>query len=279
MVGDEPVMSRSASADVFSEHPDLVSLVEHPDSAALLIDFDGTLAPIVDNPEDARPLPAAVAALEVLRDELRDVVIVSGRPLDFLRPIVPGGIHLAGLDGLQRSIGGVVVQDPRVRAFGMVVEQVAGEAERLLPGVLVERKSDISVSLHWRTNPVMGETVADVARRLAERHGLHLNPGRMVLELRPAIPIDKGVVSRDFVRGRDHAVFIGDDQTDLVAFESLADLRRSGSLVSLGLVAVTNDEVPAAVTRIATSTVEGPHGVAGLLQGLASALRGAERIV
>ncbi|HYO60660.1 MAG TPA: trehalose-phosphatase, partial [Actinomycetota bacterium] len=172
------------SADVLSEHPDLAQFVANPDAAALLLDFDGTLAPIVDNPENARPLPAAVSALDLIRRNLRDVVIVSGRPLDFLRPLVPPGIDLAGLDGLQRSIGGVVVQDPRVKAFGMVVEQVAGEAERLLPGVLVERKSNISVSLHWRTNPAMGENVVEVAGELAERHGLHLRPGRMVLELR-----------------------------------------------------------------------------------------------
>lgn len=274
MAGTEPMASWSRAEAILSDHLDLAEFLAHPRSATLLLDLDGTLAPIVDHPEDARPLPEALHALEALRRRLGAIAIVSGRPLDFLRPIIPEGIDLAGLDGLERSVSGVVVRDPRVRAFGMVVEAVAEEAERLLPGVLVERKSNVSVSLHWRTSPAMGDAVTDIATQLAERHGLYVYRGRMMVELRPAIPIDKGVVSREFVRGWDHAVFLGDDQTDLVAFEGLADLLRGGGLLSLALIAVSNDEAPAGLARVATSTVDGPHGVARLLRAIATTLEG-----
>ena len=83
---------------------DLASLVENVRSAAprtvLLTDFDGTLAPIVDDPGAARPLPGASDVLEQLGGVLLDVVVVSGRPVEFLTAHLPASISIVGLYGL-----------------------------------------------------------------------------------------------------------------------------------------------------------------------------------
>ncbi|MGH9042853.1 MAG: trehalose-phosphatase, partial [Acidimicrobiia bacterium] len=116
----------------------------------MIVDFDGTLAPIVEDPAQARPLPGAVEALEELADRLGKVAVVSGRPVDFLRRHLPGTTRLmvVGQYGLERLEAGEVAVLPEAREWAAAVADAAREAEAGLPGLHVERKGEVAVTLH-----------------------------------------------------------------------------------------------------------------------------------
>src|SRR5664279_3786794 len=131
--------------------PALDPLVAHAARAAVLVDFDGSLAPIVDDPDAAIPLPAARDALAALVGRVALVAVVSGRPLGFLRDALGiDGVTYVGQYGVQRWVDGRVVTDARVEPYLGLVEATAFAAARELPGVLVERKDGVAVVLHWR---------------------------------------------------------------------------------------------------------------------------------
>src|SRR5438270_10788985 len=93
-------------------------LAAFPQSAALLLDFDGSLAPIVVHPDTAAAPPETLAVLELLAERLLLVGIVSGRPLDFLARAVPlVGVELVGQYGLERRVAGETVIEPAALAF------------------------------------------------------------------------------------------------------------------------------------------------------------------
>ena len=111
------------SADV------LTPFVERPGRAALLLDFDGTLSPIVDVPGDARPLAGAGEVLAALARRFAVVAVVSGRPASFLEPLLPAGVVISGLYGLETVRDGV--RFPLSTMPGEYVDHVfAGPMER-----------------------------------------------------------------------------------------------------------------------------------------------------
>lgn len=154
-------------------------------------DFDGTLAPIVNNPADARPLPAAVAALTELT-ELPDteVGLVSGRALAVLRELsgVPPSVHLVGSHGAEFDSG-----------FGSYIdrellERIITELERIArgrAGVTVETKP-ASAALHVRNaRPPDAEAALKAAREAAANWDVHVTEGKAVLEF-AVVSTDKG---------------------------------------------------------------------------------------
>jgi trehalose 6-phosphate phosphatase len=246
-------------------------LARDPGSTALLVDFDGSLAAIVDDPRDAVALPGAEAVLRRLVRALGRVGVVSGRSIDFLasRLGVPD-LALAGLYGAQLEVGGRRRVDERVTRHAPAVAAAAAEADALLPGVLVERKAGISVTLHWRTCPEREDEIRAVASRLAERHGLDApQRGRRAVELRPPVAIDKGDAVRALVAGCSVAAFAGDDAGDLPAFAALDELVASGALAAAVRIGVRSDEAPAAVLDGADLVVDGPSDLLLLLGALA----------
>ena len=194
--------------------------------AVVLVDFDGSLAPIVDNPALARPLPAAREALARLVPLVARVAIVSGRPVAFLvDALALDGVVYAGLYGLERLVDGEVVVDPRAEPWLDVMAQVAHDADAAFPDLLVENKGRVAVTVHWRNAPSLAAEAQAFAAGLARRYDL--DPplrGRMSVELRPPVPVDKGTVTAELVTGASVAVFAGDDAGDLVAFDVLARL-------------------------------------------------------
>jgi trehalose 6-phosphate phosphatase len=249
--------------------------VGDPTAAALFVDFDGSLAPIVVDPAAARPLPAAQAALARLVPLLARVAVVSGRPARFLQQVLPldGLLHL-GSYGLERVVDGVVVVDERVRPYVDAVARVADEAEAALPGLRVERKGEVAVTVHWRDQPERGDDAIRWAAEAAPRLGLDAPlRGRMAVELRPPVPVDKGTTVADLARGMRAAAFAGDDAGDLPAFAALHALAADGNLGHAVSIGVTSDESPAEV-HAADVVVEGPAGLAALLDALADAISG-----
>lgn len=253
-------------------HP-LEPMVDDASTAALFLDFDGSLAPIVDDPAAARVLPAARAALARLTPRLGTVGVVSGRPAGFLvEALGIDGLVYAGTYGLERVVDGEVVVDPRVAPWLDAVARAADDAEAALPGLLVERKGQVAVTVHWRMHPERGPAAASWAEEAAARLGLEAPlRGRMAVELRPPVPVDKGTTVVDLARGATVAAFAGDDAGDLPAFAALRALVGTGALRHAVTIGVASAEGPPEVGE-ADVVVDGPRGLAALLDALADAI-------
>jgi trehalose 6-phosphate phosphatase len=249
--------------------------VDEPSRSAVFVDFDGSVSPIVLDPDDARPLPAARRALARLAPLLGKVAVVSGRPARFLRDALAiDGLDYFGTYGLERIVGGSVALDPRVRPFLDAIARAADEADLALPGLLVERKGVVAVTVHWRDQPDRGPAAARWAAEAAPRLGLEAPlRGRMAVELRPPVPVDKGTTVAELARGMAAAAFAGDDVGDLPAFAALDGLVAEGGLGHAVSIGVMSDESPPEV-HAADVVVRGPSGLAALLDALADAISG-----
>jgi trehalose 6-phosphate phosphatase len=246
------------------------ALTERPGETAILVDYDGSLAPIVDRPDDAVALPAALDVLHRLVGRFGRVGIVSGRPVGFLveRAGIPG-LVLAGLYGMETMVDGERRVDPRVVPYADAVAAAADEADARLPGVIVERKSGVSVTLHWRTAPERADAVAEVTADLARRYGLAELPTRFAIELRPPIAIDKGTAVDALVFGYTVAAFAGDDSGDLPAFAALGRAEADGRLERAVRIGVESSEMPPTLSAAVDGLVSGPQGLVALLDAVA----------
>jgi trehalose 6-phosphate phosphatase len=231
----------------------LARLRDAPGSAAILLDVDGTLAPIVERPEDS-------AVPETTREVLRDLVgryalvgVVTGRPGEVARALVRvDGIEVAGIHGLELAPEADAWRE-RLRAFAATVDRP------------VEDKG-LTVSFHYRTDPDPERSrvaLEEVAAR-AGAEGLRARWGRMVLEVLPPIDADKGTAVEELLRraGLGRALFAGDDTTDLDAFGAVERLE-------LGVkVAVDSAEAPPDLLSRADLVVAGTAGLVDLLRTL-----------
>jgi trehalose 6-phosphate phosphatase len=174
----------------------LAPLRGDPATAGIFSDFDGTLSPIVADPELAEPLPGIAPLLKELARRYRVVAVVSGRPVEFLAAHLPASILLAGLYGLEVLHDGELQTDPEAERWRTVVSAAATRIRAAAPsGVLVEPKG-LSVTCHYRANPVLEPQVTALAREVAATTGLVARPGRKSVELLPPIRADKGTVIR-----------------------------------------------------------------------------------
>lgn len=245
-------------------------LAARPDVAGFLADFDGTLAPIVDDPARARPRADALASLGSLARRLALVGVVSGRPVDFLREHVPlDGVVLVGQYGLERLVDGATVVDERVQPFARALADAAAEVERRWPTLLVERKGAAAFGVHWRTRPDAAPPPGAL-EDVASSHGLSVSAGRMAAEVRVPVPVDKGTVVRSMLEERDlgACAFAGDDRGDLPAFAALAERAQRGDGFVGAAVALRSPEAPPALLERADLVVDGPAALAALLQDL-----------
>jgi len=258
-------------------------LRDPPEQAALLLDLDGTLAPIVGRPEDARLIPGAAECLPVLRDGLGLVAFISGRGLADLERIVGvPGLAYAGNHGMEiRHAGDAARTAEAARPWLEVIAGWAGGQDGDVLGPLGLRVEDkgATLSVHWRgapDPPAAERHLHDVLAPSAERAGLRVTWGRMVMEVRPPVAVDKGTAARELLRaaGCRRAVHIGDDRTDADAWRTLHDMRDAGELdMGCGLAAV-GAEVAEEVAAAADAQVAGPEGALAALRALAAALGG-----
>jgi trehalose 6-phosphate phosphatase len=243
-----------------------------PLTAGIFLDFDGTLAPIVAVPDEARPLPGVASTLGRLALRYRRVAVISGRPLAYLTEHLgqdSGAVEFVGLYGLERQLGsgGPVVAGSEARRWQAAVDAVAAAAQASAPsGLRVERKG-LAVTLHFREAPQLAGWTAGFAAEQEAASGLVAHPGKQSWELRPPGPTDKGTVVEELASGLRAACFVGDDLGDLPAFAALARLRSAG--VDTLSVAVGGAETPAEVLAAGDVAVAGPAGVLALLEALA----------
>jgi trehalose 6-phosphate phosphatase len=250
----------------------LLPLAARPNEAAVLVDFDGSISAIVDDPAAARVLPPARDALARLIDVVATVAVVSGRPVEFLALAIDvPGLILVGQYGLERMVDGQAVVDPRAEPYLDAVASAADEVEREVPDLHIERKAGIAVTVHWRTAPERERHAVEVVDRIARRHGLAVYPTKMARELRPPVPADKGTAVEALVDGAANACFAGDDRGDLDAFAALARLEAAGRLEHAVRIAVGSAEAPPELTAQAELVVDGPAGLVSVLEELADA--------
>jgi trehalose 6-phosphate phosphatase len=186
------------------------------------------------------------------------------------RALDTDGVVLVGQYGLERMEDGRAVIDERALPYLDAVAAAAEEAERDLPGLLVERKAGIAVTVHWRTAPERETGAVERVEEIARRHGLETYATKMAREMRPPVAVDKGTaVEALLTRALDAACFAGDDRGDLPAFDALD---RARGLHTAVRIAVSSPETPVELLDRADVVVEGPGGLAELLGDLAGAI-------
>jgi trehalose 6-phosphate phosphatase len=256
----------------------LAALLDDAASALIGLDYDGTLAPIVSDPKEARAHPGGAPALRRLTARAGTVAVITGRPAGVAAEL--GGLHdvpgilVLGHYGLERWESGTVTTPQPAPGL----ELVRAELPALIadagapPGTWTEDKGH-AIAVHTRRTADPDGALAllrSPLAALAARAGLAVEPGRMVIELRPH-GMDKGAALKNLVSQR-HAravMFCGDDLGDLAAFAAVAELR------SAGVPGVTVCSGSAEVTALAEQAdlvVDGPDGVVALLNAIAGAL-------
>lgn len=255
----------------------LEDLRSDPASTCLLLDVDGTLAPIVQDHDAARVPPDTAAVLAELAERYLLVACVSGRhALDARRIVGLDQLVYAGNHGFELLMPGETQPslDSRVGKSAGLAADFASSLDRAVlarAGVQLEDKGPIQ-ALHWRGAADVATAEAQVQEiaALAEEAGLDLHRGRLVLELRPKVAVDKGVAVRRLIElaGASAALYAGDDRTDLDAFGGLRQLAAEGTLRSTVCVGVASDEGPVEIQREADVVVDSPADLLDLLRGL-----------
>jgi trehalose 6-phosphate phosphatase len=257
-------------------------------SAVIALDFDGTLSPIVDDPEAAHIHPEASDVLVELAGEVAAIAVVTGRP-------ARQALALGGLDEVGDAIGDAGKElylfgqygnerwtSTQRRVFSPRPPQGLATFLRELPRLLrsadaaeafVEDKG-LAVAVHTRRlDDPQGafERLLPALRELAERHELVVEPGRNVIEIR-SHGMHKGLVVRTLVEQLEAGAFLfaGDDLGDLEAFEAVAELAREG-LPTLLVCSASSEE--SQLIAHSDVVVKGPVGVLDLLRRLASDAR------
>lgn len=251
-----------------------------PGDALVALDFDGTLAPIVADPTRARPVEGTLDTLAQLAAAVGTVAVLTGRP-------ARTAVEYAGLADLTGVAGLLVLghygQDRWEAATGTYHAAPAPEgltaarselpalleAADLPPGVAVEDKG-VSVAVHARrsADPAAAmSALEEPLSALAERHGLTVQPGRMVVELRGP-GSDKGAALAALVteRGARSVLFAGDDLGDVPAFEAVERLRTAGT-PGVTVASAGPEPVPALSDR-ADLVLDGPSAVVAYLRTL-----------
>ncbi|MGW0811086.1 trehalose-phosphatase [Nonomuraea sp. NPDC002799] len=250
------------------------SILSDPAGAVIGLDFDGTLSPIVPDPAKAVIHPKAPAVLAELGAHVRAVAIVTGRPPATALELGPGladvpGLVILGHYGFERWENGRISAPPpppgvpRAKAELPLVLGPLG-----LDGVLIEDKGR-AVAVHTRraADPEGAlATLREPLAKLAAKHGLVIEPGRLVLELRSP-GIDKGHALSLFLaeRAASSVLFAGDDLGDLPAFDAVRGSGLPGVTVFSGSAEVTE------LAEQADIVVDGPDGVVALLAELVAA--------
>lgn len=262
-------------------------VVETPERALLAFDFDGTLAPMVDDPESAVVSDHARAALLALGPLVGHLAIVTGRPVATVRRLARlddddfAGLVVLGQYGVERlDCATGRVRSPEVgESFREAVVEITALVEHLsatevaLEGVFLEDK-ERAVGVHTRRaadSTGAFERLAEPVRAIAEEHGLQFEPGKLVLEVRESAT-SKADALRELVDELSPALVMmaGDDLGDIPAFQELDRLAERG-LVTAALVSGSSERPELA--DHADLAAEGVHGVAEFLSWLADDLR------
>ena len=271
--GEPPRLPEPVTAD---GRAGLAAILGDPGRALVGLDFDGTLSPIVADPAQAWAHPAAGPALRRVAAVVGTLAVITGRPAASAAELggfseVPGLIVL-GHYGLERWSDGMLDSPPVVPGVAAARAELPGLLAGAPDGTRAEYKHH-AVAVHTRQAADPQATLNGLRAPLTElaaRHGLTVEPGRMVIELRPR-GMDKGQALKDLLAERQcHAVmYVGDDLGDLAAFGAVRALRATGVP---GLTVCSSSAEVSQLAAEADLVVDGPDGVVGLLNALAGRL-------
>jgi trehalose 6-phosphate phosphatase len=244
----------------------------------LFTDVDGTISAIAPSPDAAVLLPGMRELLIEATHRFALVAAVSGRSATDARRLVgvPELLYIGnhGMESITPGASEPVVipaAAPYVPAVNAALAAVERRLASRFPGLLVERKGPTG-SVHVRQTPdpsAAERAVEDTLREVALPAGLRITRGKMVIEVRPPIDVNKGAALRGWIRDEKlaGALYLGDDRTDLDAFHVLRELSAAGLCRGVA-VAVFQEESPPELARQADVTVAGVARVPELLRWL-----------
>lgn len=278
-----PMDFRSSSGE-----QEYAAVVRAADDLVIGLDFDGTLAPIVEDPEKAHIHPDASDVLVDLAEQVRAVAVITGRPT---RQV----LSLGGLDEVGTAIGEhgrelfilgqygnerwtsterrvISPKPPRgLASFTADLPRLLREADAA--DAWVEEKG-LAVAVHTRRlqDPKAAyQRLLPLLSEAVRAHDLDVEPGRNVIEVR-AHGMDKGAAVHRLVEelGAKAVAFVGDDLGDLEAFRAVGELRSDGCP---GLLIASGSEEERRLADLADLVVDGPTGVLGVLRELTADIR------
>jgi trehalose 6-phosphate phosphatase len=247
----------------------------------LAFDIDGTLSPIAPTPDEARIYPGVLSLLEQAR-KYAHIAILTGRSIDDgARMVNLDGLTYIGTHGLEWSEGLPWLHPVEITPQALnyyepgkylldLVEQQLSE----LPGVIVQRKR-IGGTIHYRLAPDPMETRQKLLSLLepsAQQTNMRLSEGKLALEIRVPLPVNKGRAIRQFVEryGLNTIVFAGDDRTDLDAVIEITKMRKEG-IAALAIVVQHHDTLPELLAQ-ADIVVQEVPGMVELLREMVTIL-------
>lgn len=248
-------------------------------SSALLLDIDGTLAPIVRDPQSASVSEITRRLLIECNEVFGLVGCISGRQAKEARRIVGiGSLPYSGNHGLELLPRGASEPsvNPEAEAWTERVQAAARETAAQLreeSGLKIEEKGPI-VALHWRglEDELAAEAVAEQIADAAKASGLLIHRGRSVIELRAPVTSDKGDGVQALLDGVtiDNVLYAGDDRTDIDAFRALRALEQRRVISKSLCIGVRSEQTPSELLAEADLLVDGTEGINSLLSALAA---------
>lgn len=244
----------------------------------LVSDIDGTLSPIVERPEAATvPEPVREALRALVAKGVR-VALISGRTLEAARRMV--GLEEAAYaveHGLRLWLEGREEEAPGLAQYEALARQAEGELRPLIEeaaGVQIENKGPL-LAVHYRraaNRTAARALILEAIGRSEAAASFHTHEGRMVVELRPSLAVDKGTALETLVErlGLRGIVCLGDDVTDIDMFLAARRLAERG--VAAATVAAASAEAAPEVAEAADYTIAGTERVEWLLREIARAL-------
>jgi trehalose 6-phosphate phosphatase len=271
-----PVIQTEAGRDGWE------AIVSDPATAVISSDFDGVLSPLVEDPARSRPVEGALDALARLARSVNQVAIVTGRPALVATELSGvsghpglGSLVVLGHYGLERwdAATGKVTSDPVPEGVTTARDRLPGLLREVgVPDAFVEDK-DSSLAVHTRRldDPAGAlDLLRAPLTALAQEAGLRLEPGNLVLELRPP-GIDKGVALRRLIEstGARSILYAGDDLGDLAAYRAIQAQRDTGLRAVL---LATRSSNATELIDAADIVVDDPSGVVTVLTALSDAI-------
>lgn len=255
-----------ARSEVFASTVEtLDSKLREREELLLCVDFDGTLSPVVEDPDAAAILPESRAALAELRSHPRvTVAVVSDRDLSDVRSRVDlSGVTYAGNHGLELRTEGTTQVHPVAKERQPDVERLGARLRETFAevrGVHVEDKGQTLTVHHRRAADAHAERARRTVARLVGEFGgetLTVSGGEEIVEVRPSIDWDKGSIVSSLLRDQASClpVFVGDARTDEAGFHAV---KRDGVGIRVG--------VPDEQSTAATEFVSDPTETAALLE-------------
>ncbi|MFH1560892.1 MAG: trehalose-phosphatase [Chloroflexota bacterium] len=250
-------------------------LDQHP--AGLIIDIDGTIAPITPTPDETQVSPLCRSALATLTSSMALVAVLSGRgALKAREMLAVDGVVYVGNHGLDRWRDGKLEIAEEAKEYQSAIQRLENKLRQDLdmPGLIVEDKG-ISVGIHYRLSHEprrARETILRILGNTLEAQGLIVTEGKLVVEVRPPTGVDKGTSLRQLVTeyGLKGVICLGDDVTDVDAFKAVHALSSQGRCKGLAL-GVLGQNTPPDIEQEADLLLRGVPEVEELLQRIAKA--------